>query len=1351
MSQATRINATQSAPESGNLLLQRKCACSATASGLTDQCDECATKHMLGLQTKLTVSEPGDRYEQEADRVADEVMRMPAPGIQRQVTSGEDEEEESLQLKPMNAGTSVQRQAEEDEDDEELLQTKALPGHAPIVTPTVSNRINAMRGNGSPLPESARAFYEPRFGVDFGKTRVHTGTFASDTARSLNARAFTLGQDIFFNTGELQPGTANGRRLLAHELTHVVQQAGGRLGRPAVSASRGTLPSHVISPARPALMRLSPERFKKRLGRTPEQRTVIDALFNHPTFRKLWDWIGKCEGKRADHGPIKLRVGRAYSDDKQTVGPGVPAFGVFNETRGILKINPNYREAGKRVARENPQELVDTVVHELVHAASWALRTGKCPGQQEPLPQTEGLVEEDDRRLFVPKEPGYKPKPTDRLPLREELERFERLGPSASDPCNYFLDIKAAPQEEIVEITDDIRRQTGIGGPTRTRVNQILRDEIRHARGASPEAPLAAAPLLRGFMRCRDEECAKRRRRRNIARCFDEVLANEQGVASQTGQESAADADSRDGIASDASPSGQSIQRKCEASAVATLLQQSIGAGDRPPRAKHAPERTPAVTTDISRRIDAMRGAGTPMTASDRAFFQPRFGADFSGTRIHTGQPAAEAARALNARAFTLGKEIYFGSGEYQPATARGGRLLAHELAHVVQHANGAAAGLRRAPAEGAVLPPMTTNYRFDTARITLEDLSDPDIIQRLHALTRRQLRDYRRRVADQDVKDYIDRLLVPKPNAQLETNAAVLTKASVDAIAAASYWEQRTMAAFDLSGGVPGRLKASGEERDAVYSALWQAFPRGQATAAATKLVTIPPNARRRNALLYEFEVGAPRAAGGKPVLDISFKRERPGQIAEPAPKPPKGYVARQLSFNSDVGFPESADTYFRRHRDERRQIAYWLKQQSGEFEQLVITKATPKGAKRPPVETLFHVSGKKEKSGEISELHIELRPGGPPVEITPQDDYRSRDYSDLLLEQQQSTPHPKKGDMLGDVDVTGVPGGELMSVKFAIVRYFRDIETRDAEADVVVPIAGTTKEVFYTLRFRPNNDVDVERVGEKGASPELDPTRMDIARVRDYAQHANDSAKLKTWLGARYPGIKPAGATTEELRASANTTMASEAGTPAWYKANYKATVLDGPATQKRLRNVHKLNAKQTPDSDNKDFTSDELKLVELSLQTLTEKVLSLLRYVRLGRKKTHREADGTAGTYGGQTFRNGSSRTIVMYDNGMRASASAFRGGPEGVNVPQAMLITHEVGHVMQARTNGKAAFDKFVKAAGIRPFTHYAESKPDSEFFPEAFAIYQTDPEWLRRNHFTVYQWMAEFNRTGKAPK
>jgi hypothetical protein len=187
------------------------------------------------IQPKLKIISAHDSYEQEADRVADQVMRMPEPRLQRQEApeqEEEEEEEEVLQAKPF-----VQRQDEL--EDEELLQTKPLLQRrvndgrgVPSETPAIVH--NVLRSPGRPLDPATRAFMEPRFGHDFSQVKLHTDERASQSARALNARAFTAGQDITFGAGEYTPETASGRRLLAHELTHVVQQAQGvvqELGR----------------------------------------------------------------------------------------------------------------------------------------------------------------------------------------------------------------------------------------------------------------------------------------------------------------------------------------------------------------------------------------------------------------------------------------------------------------------------------------------------------------------------------------------------------------------------------------------------------------------------------------------------------------------------------------------------------------------------------------------------------------------------------------------------------------------------------------------------------------------------------------------------------------------------------------------------------------------------------------------------------------------------------------------------------------------------------------------------------------------------------------------------------------
>jgi len=193
------------------------------------------------IRTRLTVGKPNDQYEQEADRVAERVMRMPEPGIQRQEGVGEEEEnKEKIQTKPLSQQITplIQRQSENapEEEEDKTLQASAAPGQTPAVTPGVASGISAMRGGGQPLSPVTRAFMEPRFGHDFSQVHIHADNNAAKMSQQINARAFTVGRDIAFAVGEYQPNTSSGRKLLAHELTHVVQQgAGQRISRQSIT------------------------------------------------------------------------------------------------------------------------------------------------------------------------------------------------------------------------------------------------------------------------------------------------------------------------------------------------------------------------------------------------------------------------------------------------------------------------------------------------------------------------------------------------------------------------------------------------------------------------------------------------------------------------------------------------------------------------------------------------------------------------------------------------------------------------------------------------------------------------------------------------------------------------------------------------------------------------------------------------------------------------------------------------------------------------------------------------------------------------------------------------------------
>ena len=173
----------------------------------------------IGIQAKLRVGQPGDIYEQEADRVADEVMRMPEPHLRQQV------------------------------EEEEFILAKKREDATLEVTFDIEPQIRALHDSGQSLPESERKYFEPRFGYDFTQVRIHTDAQAAESARVVNARAFTVGGDVIFGMGEYQPETVGGRQLLAHELTHVVQQQKvGNLGSHQLQTEKNELEMHKNTP-----------------------------------------------------------------------------------------------------------------------------------------------------------------------------------------------------------------------------------------------------------------------------------------------------------------------------------------------------------------------------------------------------------------------------------------------------------------------------------------------------------------------------------------------------------------------------------------------------------------------------------------------------------------------------------------------------------------------------------------------------------------------------------------------------------------------------------------------------------------------------------------------------------------------------------------------------------------------------------------------------------------------------------------------------------------------------------------------------------------------------------------------
>ena len=161
------------------------------------------------VRPKPAINKPGDGYEREADHVSEQVMRMPESQHRRACTCG---------------GNCPDCQCSHDHEQLPMKQHSATAGGKVTASQIAHDLPNTL---GQPLDAATLAFMEPRFGHDFSQVRVHTDAQAADSAKAIRARAYTVGRDVFFADGQFSPGSAERSKLLAHELSHVVQQCNG--------------------------------------------------------------------------------------------------------------------------------------------------------------------------------------------------------------------------------------------------------------------------------------------------------------------------------------------------------------------------------------------------------------------------------------------------------------------------------------------------------------------------------------------------------------------------------------------------------------------------------------------------------------------------------------------------------------------------------------------------------------------------------------------------------------------------------------------------------------------------------------------------------------------------------------------------------------------------------------------------------------------------------------------------------------------------------------------------------------------------------------------------------------------
>jgi hypothetical protein len=283
----------------------------------------------LRLQTRLTVNQPGDVYEQEADRVAGQVMqRMSQPGTRQSIQrEAFPEEEDKLQMKSLADSITP------------VVQRKGRGGIA--ATSELETSIQQARQGGQPLSDDIRQPMEQAFGTDFSSVKIHTDSQSDQLNQSVQARAFTTGQDIFFRQGEYAPQSNGGKELLAHELTHVVQQNGGAvqpktLSNETAKKNKIQTKSLLSSPAdfQPAIQRRE----------NPQQKTEQD--------KQRREQVGLTDTEK----PQQQRQDSANKDVAIASPPATGAGAAAGSSENPPPANQNNKNPQKQTHTEQPAE-----------------------------------------------------------------------------------------------------------------------------------------------------------------------------------------------------------------------------------------------------------------------------------------------------------------------------------------------------------------------------------------------------------------------------------------------------------------------------------------------------------------------------------------------------------------------------------------------------------------------------------------------------------------------------------------------------------------------------------------------------------------------------------------------------------------------------------------------------------------------------------------------------------------------------------------------------------------------------------------------------------------------------------
>lgn len=669
------------------------------------------------MQAKLTIGQPNDKFEIEADRVADMVMQMAEPPLQQKgLTDGNPIESDAMcdecrRKKPGNGQMALSSN----------LQTTAPPMiHKVLQQP------------GRPLDGVTRNFMESRFGQDLGYVRIHTDELAARTAAAVNARAYTVGSHIVAGDNRLSSDAREGRRLLAHELTHVIQQEG--------ALKRDETRQSSASPA----LRSNPkiQRTTYRCESDSEEEFLQEAV--HQAQRDLSTTIRRMESQPLE--PVVLdslwlafrvrpedqdfaRIVREIRDDLVTTRDGLNDVSVRCDygdnprswcDRGaaahalpgmggpiwvcVQRPNGPERHMGDFIT-EDIRSQSQSIIHEGSHAflrltdiagyfdltcretpAYTERELGTDPAMQggtEGAPPGLRLFTADCYSCFV-----YYVAYESSTPLAaREPGLAELAGMYRGENLRIGIDYNYPPEL----MTPDQRVFDG----GIVYLSEREGEESFVLDGVPPNSGFTCSWTLSVNGTSHSLATGSPGFSVVIPHNLKEQLANELGQGNRN-------------QASGTVGCTVSLYWGPRPATYSVSIDITLLAGQRSMpgvfeateeeflQRRELPGQTQQIPANLEGKLSILRGTGDFLPQAVRTFFEPRIPHDFGQVRIHQGTKAAELAHSLRARAFTVGNDIVFDEAQYAPYTTSGRRLLGHELVHVVQQNTGLASSLQR-------------------------------------------------------------------------------------------------------------------------------------------------------------------------------------------------------------------------------------------------------------------------------------------------------------------------------------------------------------------------------------------------------------------------------------------------------------------------------------------------------------------------------------------------------------------------------------------------------------------------------------------------------------------------------